>query len=225
MRDKKVLLFDLDGTLVDSVPDLAGALNKMLLTLGYETYSEDTIRSWVGNGALVLVKRALCGTQADKSIDDDILQVALDVFLKSYKQNLCNKTTLYPNVKQTLYSLKQKGFLLTIVTNKPEEFIQPLLSSLGIAEMFEICVGADTLKRKKPDPLPLIHISKLLDLSVDECVMIGDSKNDILAAKACQMDSIGVNYGYNYDESILVYEPNYVIDDFSELLNIVELKS
>ncbi len=225
MREKKVLLFDLDGTLVDSVPDLADSLNEMLLSLGYPTYSQEEIRSWVGNGATVLVRRGLGGGEIDMTIEQGVLKEALELFLKFYKKNLCVKSKLYPNVKETLLLLKQKGFLLALVTNKPEEFISPLLKELGIYNLFKIYVGADTLERKKPDPMPLLYVSEQLDYSIQKCVMIGDSKNDILAAKACEMDSIGVNYGYNYDEHIQSYAPTHVIENFDQLITLLGVDS
>ncbi|GIT97603.1 phosphoglycolate phosphatase [Sulfurovum sp. TSL1] len=215
---KKVILFDLDGTLIDSVPDLASAVNHMLKALERETFSEDTIRYWVGNGAQILVKRALSGqTEIDENLDPALFEKALDIFLMFYGQNLCIDTATYPNVATTLHTLKEKKYRLVIVTNKPFNFVGPILEALGLDGVFDFWLGGDSLEKKKPDPLPLLHACEHMDVTVDQCVMVGDSKNDLLAAKTCGMQSVGVTYGYNYGEEIGIYDPTYIIDDFSEL--------
>lgn len=218
MNHKEVILFDLDGTLIDSVPDLASAVNHMLDALHREIFSEDTIRYWVGNGAQVLVKRALSGqTEIDENLDQRLFEKALEIFLTFYGQNLCIDTVTYPNVTTTLHALKEKKYRLGIVTNKPFDFVSPILEGLGLDGVFEFWLGGDSLDKKKPDPLPLVHACEKLQISVDQCVMVGDSKNDILAANACVMQSVGVTYGYNYGEEIGIHNPTFIIDDFSEL--------
>jgi len=220
--NKKAILFDLDGTLVDSAPDLALAVNHMLKTMGRETFSSDTIRSWVGNGAQTLVKRALSGSSViDDRIDHGLFTNALDLFLDFYAKNLCVDTVTYPNVAATLGSLKAQGYRLALVTNKPFGFIGPLLEGLALTELFEFCLGGDSLPKRKPDPLPLLHVCERLEVNPTECVMIGDSKNDILAANAAGMQSIGVSYGYNYGEEISLYRPDHVVNDFSEVMTLL----
>ena len=219
---KKVILFDLDGTLINSSPDLALAVNHMLETLDRDIFSEDIIDGWVGNGALMLVQRALSGQRTvDESLDNVLVQYALDIFLAYYAKNLCNETVPYPHVKSTLNTLQAKGYRLTIVTNKPFAFVEPILEGLGMNGLFELILGGDSLPLKKPDPAPLLHVSEKLGISVDKCVMVGDSKNDILAANACGMQSVGVTYGYNYGEDIGVHNPTVIINDFSELLELL----
>lgn len=220
--NKKAILFDLDGTLINSAPDLTVAVNHMLERLERETFSEDAIHQWVGNGALTLVKRALSGESAvDEYLDTTLVDNALDIFLTFYAQNLCNATITYPHVSSTLKGLKEAGYRLAIVTNKPFAFVEPILEGLNLSGLFELILGGDSLPEKKPNPLPLLHVCKNLGVSVDECVMVGDSKNDILAANACSMQSIGVNYGYNYGEDISIYKPSLVTDDFAELLEVL----
>lgn len=216
---KKLLLFDFDGTLIDSVPDLALAVNHTLKTLGRSVFDENTIRSWVGNGAQTLVKRALLGkSDISENVDEILFEKALKIFLDFYALNVCVQTKAYPNVVETMKSLKSKGYRLSIVTNKPYDFIEPILFGLELDGIFEFLVGGDSLALKKPNPEPLFHVCKTLDISVEDSLMIGDSKNDILAAKAAKMDSIGVSYGYNYGEKIDVYEPDLIIDDFADIL-------
>jgi phosphoglycolate phosphatase len=219
---KKVILFDLDGTLINSSPDLALAINHMLETLDRDIFSEDIIDGWVGNGALMLVQRALSGQRTfDESLDNVLVQNALDIFLAYYAKNLCNETVPYPHVKTTLNTLQAKGYRLSIVTNKPFAFVEPILEGLGMNGLFELILGGDSLALKKPDPAPLLHVGEKLGVSVDKCVMVGDSKNDILAANACGMQSVGVTYGYNYGEDIGVHNPTVIINDFSELLELL----
>ncbi len=221
--NKKVLLFDLDGTLVDSVPDLALSINAMLKSLGREIYPIDTIRQWVGNGAQTLVARGLSGSiTINEMLEPQLLSEALDIFLEFYAQNVSVNSVAYPEVFETLTELKNSGYRLTIVTNKPIAFVEPLLSNLGLYDLFEYCIGGDSLAHKKPHPLPLLHICEKLDISVEECVMIGDSKNDILAAKGANMQSIAVSYGYNYGEDIATHKPEAIVDSFQNILALFE---
>ena len=217
-ENKKLLIFDLDGTLINSALDLALAVNYMLETLEREIFSEDIIHGWVGNGALTLVKRALSGSRTvDENLDEAYVQKALKIFLDYYEKNLCNATVPYPHVLSTLKTLKEK-YTLAIVTNKPFAFVSPILKGLEMDGLFELILGGDSLSEKKPHPMPLLHVCEKLDISVADAVMVGDSKNDILAANACGMDSVGVTYGYNYGEDIGVHKPSVVIDNFKDLL-------
>ena len=219
---KKVILFDLDGTLINSAPDLALAVNHMLQSLNRNTFNEEIIDMWVGNGANMLVRRALSGQSViDESLDPSLVENALKIFLDVYGKNLCNATVTYSNVPATLFSLKEKNYRLAIVTNKPFAFVDPILDGLGLNDLFDLILGGDSLPEKKPSSMPFLHVSKTLNVDVNECVMVGDSKNDILAANACGMESVGVTYGYNYGEDIGVYHPDIIINDFAELLEIL----
>ena len=200
--------------------DLALAVNYMLESLELETFPEEVIHKWVGNGAETLVKRALSGSRTIDDLDEVYVQKALKIFLDYYEKNLCNVTLPYPNVRETLTSLKEH-YTLAIVTNKPFVFVEPILKSLNMENLFSLILGGDSLDKKKPDPLPLEHVCKTLDISIKESLMVGDSKNDILAANACGMDSIGVTYGYNYGEDISVHGPTFIINDFLELLKFL----
>lgn len=220
--DKNILLFDLDGTLVDSAPDLALAVNLTLADLQRPQFDEERIRSWVGNGAQVLIERALSGSvEISEQLDQALAAKALATFLAHYQKHLCIKSQLYTGVKDTLIQLKERGYRLAIVTNKPEAFVQPIIDGLGLSHLFECIVGGDTLSKRKPDPLPIHYACEQLAVTPDQCIMIGDSKNDILAAKAAQIPSIGLTYGYNYGEDIAVHDPEWVLDHFADILTVL----
>ena len=219
LNNKKLLIFDLDGTLIDSSGDLALAVNHTLKTLNLSTYDIDTIHHWVGNGAEILIKRALSGSKTiDTTLEERYWREALKIFLDFYSKNLTVATVTYPNVLTTLKTLKKRGYRLAIVTNKPYIFIEPILEKLGLSNFFELILGGDSLEKKKPDPMPLLYICQKLNIFPNESVMIGDSKNDILASKSANMDSIGVTYGYNYGESIEYYKPTIVYNKFEDIL-------
>jgi len=216
---KELLIFDLDGTLINSVPDLATSINFMLNKLNRKTFSEDEIHKWVGNGATALVKRALSGSREIQNIDKTFFNEAFEIFMTYYQNNVCEKTILYPNVKETLQKLQNKK--LAIVTNKPYKFIKPILKKLDI-NMFDLYIGADSLDEKKPSPKPLLYVCDKFNIHPRNTIMIGDSKNDIISAKNANIESVGVTWGYNYGESIEKYNPDYIIDDMQKLLEIIK---
>ena len=163
LQDKNVLLFDLDGTLVDSAPDLALAVNRMLADLNRAEFDEDTIRSWVGNGAKILTERALSGSaEIDETLNKAYAADALTKFLAHYKECVCVNSVLYDGVRDGLITLKQAGYRLAIITNKPEQFIQPILTGLALDDLFELLIGGDTYPVRKPHPEPLFGAMKKL---------------------------------------------------------------
>ena len=214
------MIFDLDGTLIDSVPDLALSLNQMLKALGMSTYPIETIRSWVGNGAAVLTKRALSGNiEISPDLDASLAEKALSIVLEFYTQNVCVDTTLYPNVAETLETLHKNNYRVVIVTNKPEQFVRPILEKMGLNHLFEMVIGGDSLPKRKPDPMPLNYVCEKLAVKPEQCVMIGDSKNDIFAANAANMQSVGLTYGYNHGEDINSHGATIVFDDFADIID------
>ena len=192
----------------------------MLSKLRRPTHSVDAIRRWVGNGAATLVKRSLVAKQEfiEDEINKNLFDQALPIFLEHYEVNSCVETFLYEGVQDTLEILKGRGFSMAIVTNKPHKFIAPILSSLGIEEYFDLLIGADSLKEKKPSPEPLLHVVEQLSCTLQESLMVGDSKNDIIAAKNAEIDSVAVSYGYNYGQDISLYNPTIIIKRFSDIL-------
>ena len=174
------------------------------------------VTPFIGNGAKPLVKRALEYTMK-KHVSDNLLAEAFDVYFAAYKSVTCINTFMYPGVLNTLTYLDQKGYKMVICTNKPFYFIEPILDKLEIKSFFKIWIGEDSLNEKKPSAVPLLHLVNLMNTDIDKCVMVGDSKNDILAAQNSNMESIGVTYGYNYNENIEDYNPTIVADKFAQL--------
>ena len=219
--DKQLLIFDFDGTLIDSVPDLADATNAMLTTLGKAPYPIETIRNWVGNGSKMLVERALVGKI--EVLEGELTQEETDhaeqVFFDAYKNLSGSKTVAYPDVDSGLKKLKSAGFSLALVTNKPIRFVPKILESFGWQDLFSEVLGGDSLPVKKPDPTPLLHVCEALNVTPEQAVMIGDSRNDILAGQNANMHTLGLSYGYNYGQDIRELNPTAAFDEFSALVD------
>lgn len=220
IMDKQLLIFDFDGTLIDSVPDLADATNAMLTTLGKTPYPLETIRNWVGNGSRMLVERALVGKieVLEGELTEEAVDHAEQVFFDAYKNISGSKTVAYPDVDNGLKKLKAAGFKLALVTNKPIRFVPKILQSFGWQDLFSEVLGGDSLSTKKPDPAPLLHVCEALNINLEQAIMIGDSRNDIIAGQNANMDTLGLSYGYNYGQDIRELNPTEAFDDFASLV-------
>jgi phosphoglycolate phosphatase len=216
LKKPKMILIDVDGTLVDSVPDLAYCVDEMMKQLGGPLRGEDEVRNWVGNGVERLVRRALTGRLDGEPSDEDFAR-AYPIFLKLYAENTSKRSLLYPGVREGLDYMKSRGYPLGCVTNKAAQFTIPLLKDLGIYEEFGIVVAGDTLPVKKPDPQPLLHAAAHFGVAPADALMIGDSKSDVAAARAAGFQIVCMSYGYNHGEDIRDYAPDAVIDSMAEL--------
>ncbi|THF61673.1 phosphoglycolate phosphatase [Pseudothauera rhizosphaerae] len=188
------VLFDLDGTLLDTIADLAEGANRMLAELGRPRRSLAEIHSFVGKGFPNLVRRCLT---EDASATEAEIEAALPVFRRHYGAVNGSHTRIYPGVLDTLEILRAQGRRLAVVTNKAEAFTFPLLERMGLVAYFGAVVAGDTLPVKKPDPAMLFHGCELLGVAANRSVMIGDSANDALAARAAGMPVLLVSYGYS----------------------------
>jgi len=193
------IAFDLDGTLLDTIHDLAAATNALLAELGHAALPKDTIRALVGKGIANLLQRALAlarGVPAD-AIDADTLADALPRYHRHYAAVLGRETLPFPGIGEGLSRLRAMGFPLAIVTNKTQRFVQPHLEHAGIADHFALVIGGDTLPTRKPDAGPLLHVAAAFGISPARLLMVGDSINDVLSARAAGCPVLVLPYGYN----------------------------
>ncbi|WP_019894855.1 phosphoglycolate phosphatase [Hydrogenovibrio halophilus] len=218
------ILIDLDGTLIDSVPDLAFCTDEMMKQLGMPARGEAAVRNWVGNGVQRLVERALTN-DLEGMPETDLMQKAYPIFIELYKQNTSKRSCVYDGVIEGLDWLKQQGYRLACVTNKAADFTLPLLKDKGLFDYFEVVVSGDTCAEKKPHPMPLLYAAEQLGVSPENALMIGDSRSDVKAARAAGFYIYCMTYGYNHGEDIRDYEPDAVMDSFAELSNWIEAAS
>ena len=212
----KAVLFDLDGTLVDSAPDLAASVAHALTAIGKPAPGLDEVRAYIGAGAQRLIHRSLT-RDADGVADDTLFREASRLFFEHYAANLCVLSHLYPGVVDTLNRLQRRGCRFACVTNKPARFTAPLLEAVGLSGYFAVCVSGDSLPRKKPDPAPLQFAATALGTAVEDCTMVGDTVTDIEAARNAGMTVIAVDYGYGETESLVAAAPDRIVSAFDEL--------
>lgn len=212
-----LVMFDLDGTLVDSVPDLAAAVDCMLQQMDRAPAGVEAVRDWVGNGAAVLVRRALAGGLEHTHVDEQLAEQGLQIFMQAYADNHA-LTQVYEGVLPCLDWLKSQQVALALITNKPEPFVAPLLAEKGLDGYFQWIIGGGTLRRPKPDPAALLDVMQLAQVAPEQALFIGDSRNDVLAAKAAGVRCVALSYGYNHGRPIALENPDRVIDDLRHLL-------
>jgi phosphoglycolate phosphatase len=216
----ELILIDLDGTLIDTVPDLADAVDVMMRALGMPERGEHSVRQWIGNGAERLVRRALIDS-LDGEPDDELFRRAYPVFLQAYESNVCELSRPYPGVLEGLAFLKSAGYRVGCVTNKPARYTEPLLKALGMFDDFAIVVSGDTLPQQKPHPEPLLHAARFFGVAPESALMIGDSINDVRAARAAGFAVVCVPYGYNHGHDIREADPDAVIDSLEALRDLL----
>lgn len=217
-RQPEALLFDLDGTLIDSVPDLASAVDQTLRQAGLPAAGEALVRGWVGNGARKLLERALNHTKG--TADDAELDALLPVFFECYEACCADHTVAYPGVEAALKAWHVAGVKLACVTNKPERFAVKIVHHFGWGEIMPVVLGGDSLPTKKPAPEPLWVACERLGVAVENTIMVGDSVNDVSAARAANMPVIAVPYGYNYGSDIREAGPDMVVESLDTLCTL-----
>lgn len=218
-RRVKLLAIDLDGTLVDSAPDIAHCLGAALEAIGYPQPGEARTRAWIGDGLETLIARAIAygGAQAGSTLTSEARhQAALAAFLACYAENLFVRSRLYPEVVTTLDALRERGMRLCCITNKRYAFSQELLVQAGIRDRFELLLGGDSLAEKKPSPLPLTAAAETLGVAPSAAALVGDSHQDLRAARAAGFAFVLASFGYGkIDETELGTSPR--IRGFGEL--------
>ena len=212
----QLVLFDLDGTLVDTAPDLAWSLNATLAELDLPLCSVDSVRGWIGSGIEGLLRRALTGDPQGKP-ERALYDRAHDIFMEIYIDNVCRYSQVYPGVEAALAELDESNIGIACVTNKAARYTEKLLQALSLYDAFGIVVSGDTLAVKKPDPAPLLYAARHFAVAAGETLMVGDSLTDVRAARAAGTAIVCVPYGYNMGNDIRTLKPDAVVDNLAEL--------
>nr|VFK45248.1 MAG: phosphoglycolate phosphatase [Candidatus Kentron sp. TC] len=215
----ELALFDLDGTLVDTVPDIAKSADEMLRRVDMEPQGEARIREWVGNGVERLARRALTG-EMDGEPSDALFARAYPIFLDLYERYNGDSSALYPGAREALDFFARRGIPMGCVTNKHSRFTNALLRRLDLYEKFAMVLSGNSLSRKKPDPTPLLHVANRFGAAPSDSLLVGDSVSDVKAARAAGFRIICVTYGYNHGLDIRAAEPDAAIDSLEELAGL-----
>ena len=224
MKQKFTVLFDLDGTLVDTAPDLMLAHNHVMKKFGYPTKSTEDIRNLVGKGAGALIGRSIWGQakkEFSKVLDDKIKDEMVKEFVNFYGKNIINESTLINGVKEFLIWCKEQNISMAVCTNKQERLSNDLLKKIGIYDFFEYVAGSDTFDYCKPDPRHLTNVVEILDGDLKKTIMIGDSETDANAGKAAGIPVVLLENGYTEKNTTEIYH-NHLIKDFTGIEKIIK---
>ena len=216
LAEKQLILFDLDGTLVDSAADLYRAMNMSLNALQLPPVTEAQVRVWIGKGTSIFCCSVL--EHLTGAVDPAQHHQLLDTFLKIYNADPCVDTELFQGTREFLDWGKAQGKTLICVTNKPEQPARMIVDELGISHYFADVIGGDRFEERKPHPRQLLHCADYYQTEKIQMLMVGDSSNDVEAARRAGIDCIVVSYGYNHGEDIQDCQPQRVVDDLRELL-------
>jgi phosphoglycolate phosphatase len=214
-------MIDLDGTLADTIPDLAEAANRMLRALGHPALDVEVLRTFVGKGIPKLVERALAGSLEGR-VDGGLLARALPIYERCYAEENGKHTVLFPGVREGLRTLHDMQLPLACVTNKAERFTRELLEQLSLARSFEQVIAGDTLPQKKPDPQPLLHACRGFGIAPRDMLMIGDSANDVEAARAAGCPVFCVDYGYNEGRDVRELDVDAIVASLIEATRLIQ---
>ena len=224
MKQKFTILFDLDGTLADTAPDLMLAHNHVMKKFGYPTKSTEDIRNLVGKGAGALIGRSIWGQakkEFSKVLDEKIKDEMVKEFVNFYGKNIVNESTLITGVKDFLIWCKEQNISMAVCTNKQEHLSNDLLKKIGIYDFFEYVAGSDTFDYCKPDPRHLTNVVEILDGDLKKTIMIGDSETDANAGKAAEIPVILLENGYTEKNTTEIYH-NHLIKDFTGIEKIIK---
>ena len=216
----KALLLDLDGTLVDTAPDMVGTLNRLLRNHGQALADESAASKLVSNGARALIKFGFSKPLGEAHTLDLIAQ-----FLSDYAEHVADQSELYTGMAEVLDLCAENNIVWGVITNKPLELSRALLEGLGILNSCSILLGGDSLPVKKPDPAPMLHSCMVLNLAPSECLYVGDHERDILAGKNAGMDTAAALWGYiNEDQNPTDWGASYMVNEPSGLMQLVQEK-
>ena len=214
----RAVLIDLDGTMVDSAPDIVEAGNRMLIELGVPALAPEVVVGFIGNGVPTLVQRLLDASPGLSKTDDAAARM---LFYRHYHETNGRFSRLFPGVQAGLAALQHADFRIACVTNKPMAYTVPLLQAFGLERYMQAVVGGDSLPQMKPDAAPLLHACGLLGVAPDNAVLVGDSHVDVAAARAAGMPVYIVRYGYSGSGDVAALQPDKVIDSLLEMLALL----
>jgi phosphoglycolate phosphatase len=216
----KAAIIDLDGTMVDTADDFAAALNSVLRGLDLALISRDEVMLYIGKGTERLIKDVLASRLTPEQAEAHYARAYADYF-HHYATINGQHSHLYPDVAAGLQAMRALGIRLACVTNKPERFARDLLTHYALTPYFDAIVGGDTVERKKPDPMPMLHACTLLNVTPEQTVAIGDSGNDVAAARAAKMASLTVPYGYNHGEPVQNLPTDAIVSTLLEAAKLI----
>ena len=219
----KGLIFDLDGTLADTLPQLALAAKLSCEAAGLKAPTVDEAKTYVGNGVKLLLTRAIAGRRdaEPEDVDPSLLARVRELFNRYYSEGLPDNYSVYPGVKTGLAFFKEQGIKLGVCTNKPQMFAVPLLKYMGLFSCFDFVLGGEVLQERKPDPKPVLYVAQKLKVSPDECAMVGDSENDVFAGQRAGMSTVFFTYGY-FSADPDTIDPDHIFNDFSALTALIK---
>ena len=220
--DIKAVAFDLDGTLVETLPDLHQAAVRMLADIGRPAVSVDIVRTYIGHGVDRLIGRLLTG-KTDGEADPALFEPAAQAFRRHYASVLTRASHPYAGVVATLTLLRARGFKLACVTNKPARFTEPLLEGLGLTPLLDLILSGDSLPRKKPDALPLLHCARAFGIDSGHLLMVGDSPTDTGSARAAGCPVFCVPYGYRGALTVQELDCDAIVATLSDLPDLIKL--
>jgi len=216
----RAVTLDLDGTMLDTIEDLAVAMNLALAELRLPALDRELIRTFVGKGLANLIQRSLSAVLG-REPDEALMERTLPVYSRCYDSVNGDTTTIYPGVREGLDALAAAGFRLACVTNKSKRFTEPLLERIGLARYFELVLSGDSLPRRKPDPMPLLHVAAHFGTPPAEMLMVGDSVNDAEAAFAAGSPVVCVAYGYNEGRDVRTLGVDAIVDSLAEVPRLI----
>lgn len=216
-RRIRCFILDMDGTVVDTAPDIANAANATLRDLGLNPLPTEQIAGFIGGGVVKLMQRCL-GERAD-----ELLEQSIPIYSKYYDADPATESRLYPGVLASLRKIKAEGGLVGICTQKPEGFSQKINEKLGIADYVDSLVGPESVTHKKPHPEPVLKVLSDLGIDADDAVFVGDAATDVIAGTAAGVVTCAVTYGYGRPETLIAENPDYTIDHFEELFDLVQV--
>lgn len=222
MNRVEMIIFDLDGTLVNSFSDIAASVNKTLDYFGYPLLDERVVVQYIGDGIKMLVARSFGRSvfnDPDYQWPDEELDKYYKKYLEIYSANLLDTTDLYPGVRETLEKLN--GYKKVVLSNKNRNLTERVLKALGIYNFFDFVFGGDSFSVRKPDPAPVFHVLEIAKVPADSAIMVGDSEKDIIAGKKAGVKTCAVTYGLRNYKELVKYRPDIIIDDFRQLPGVI----